>query len=74
MMFNLSLTPFSTMTMHVSWKRWFTDRKEQLTMRFSVNLGRLSWRDIGLGPSLRLDQMGCEESVDHRRLSESSLS
>jgi hypothetical protein len=43
-------------------------------MRFSVNLGRLSWRDIGLGPSFRLDQMGCEECVDHRRLSESSLS
>jgi hypothetical protein len=73
-MFNFSLTPFSTMTILVSWMRWSSGVQKQLTMGFSVNLGRLPWRDIGLGPSLRLDQMGCEESVDHRRLSESSLS
>jgi hypothetical protein len=38
-------------------------------MGYRVNLGSLSRRDIGFGPSFGLDKVGCKEGVDHCRLS-----
>jgi hypothetical protein len=65
-MFNFNLTPFSVMT---GLSACTFQGMGQLTMGYRVNLGSLSRRDIGLGPSFGLDEVGCKEGVDHCRFS-----
>lgn len=88
-MFNRSLTPFSTMTIHQNHHPTKTRQKEPneacqsvihvrrrcgyRTMGNRLDLGRLSYGLVRAEAALRVHQMGGEDGVDEGRLSESSL-
>ena len=72
-MLRRSLTPFSTMTATNALQKTVVRGKTRRTMRHGVDLRRLPNGLIRLETALRVDEVGREDSVDERRLSETSL-
>ena len=74
-MFRRSLTPFSVMTMKLCGVSHGQEKtiSHKRTMRHGMNLSRLSNRLLCLESSLGVNQMRSENSVDQRRLSQTSL-
>ena len=72
-MLRRSRTPFSTMTEGTLSYTSQEERMQVRTMRDGVDLRRLPNGLIRLETALRVDEVGREDSVDERRLSETSL-
>jgi hypothetical protein len=80
-MLRRSRTPFSMITAVTHTREWRhqqgnnaeTEGRKNRTMRDSLNLRGLAHRLVGLTPTLRVDEVRSENSVNEGRLSQSRL-